>query len=111
MAFIKDTLVFDKKALYVASGQPISIDQTDANVNIYYYDSVTKEQRKIGSFQPLFVNEDEFKKEAKVLLDVYKDQRLNTSQVIEELSDFVESIYGHNNKQMLKLWLKAHFKI
>jgi hypothetical protein len=110
IGFSKDTLIFDKKALYVAEGQPVTVESIN-EASIYYYNKKDKSTRKIASFKPVFVTDEAtLQNECEVLVKMLKNQKLSEKEILDQLAEHVAIVYGGENaktdKQMLSLWLK-----
>jgi hypothetical protein len=110
VAYSKDTLIIEPKALYVVSGQPIL--PTDAsNVEVYYYDAKEKSSIKIASFKPVFYDEETARQELGEIIKVCAMQKISKDQVIEQLYDYIEALYGSTDKHMLHQWVVERFTL
>jgi hypothetical protein len=100
-------LVIDKKVLYNVDGQMIDpgIVQT---VDIYYYDSNTRNSTKVASFSPLFLAEITLKEECKIQKDLYKTQNMTREQIDKELHNYVSDVYGKTDDSILEKWIKTN---
>ncbi|MFL5731481.1 MAG: hypothetical protein ACJ75J_18470 [Cytophagaceae bacterium] len=100
-------LVIDKKALYTVDGTAID-PSTVQSVDIYYYDSATRNSTKVTTFSPVFLAETTLKEECKVQKDVYKGQNMNHDQIDKELHKYVTDVYGKTDDDILEKWIKAN---
>jgi hypothetical protein len=102
-----DHIVLDKQGLYIIDGQmidPASIPFVD----IYYYDSSTRNSTKVASFSPLFVSESILNTEFKAQKEVYKALNKPREQIDTELHNYVKDVYGKTDDDVLEKWIKTN---
>jgi hypothetical protein len=93
--------------LYIIDGQmidPASIPFVD----IYYYDSSTRNSTKVASFSPLFVSESILNTEFKAQKEVYKALNKPREQIDTELHNYVKDVYGKTDDDVLEKWIKTN---
>jgi hypothetical protein len=106
---IKDTLVFNKQALYTAKG--VLIEPREAGkAEIYYFNAKTSPIR-ITTLMPIFIPEDQLKEEMLAMLNILKSENFSRDQILEELHKHVESTYGNTNKGALDIWVSNNLGV
>ena len=113
ISFIKDTLIINKKDLYVVNGQPVNPEQIENNglIDLYYYDQASKMSTKVTSFKPIFTDEETVKTEFQNLIKIYKNQKLSSEAILDNLTEHLQTVYnGKTDKRMLAQWLKEKLK-
>ena len=107
--FSKDTLIFDRKSLYSADGQPVPLDSV-TTVALYYLNKGTKAFQQMAAFKPVFITDEKaLREECEVLIKVCKAQKMTENEILDELADHIAAVYGgetaKTDKHMLNLWL------
>ncbi|MDX1653345.1 MAG: hypothetical protein R3277_12685 [Brumimicrobium sp.] len=94
-------LIIDENDLFTIDGKKINPFNT--KMTLYYRNEETKENTLITTFEPLFPDYENLKKEVKVILDEYsnKDDELKFVEVKGYLNEF----YGKTYDENLKNWL------
>jgi hypothetical protein len=79
-------------------------------VDIYYFNARTS-PLKITTIRPLFLPEDQLKKELQGMVNILKNQQLSPEELIDQLYEHVVVVYGRTNRQMLEAWIDHNLKI
>jgi hypothetical protein len=102
-----DHLTFDKQALYLIDGQVIDPSSIQL-VDIYYYDSNTRNSTKVASFSPVFIPENILNTECKIQRELYKSLNRTREEIDMELHNFVKDVYGKTDDDVLEKWIKTN---
>jgi hypothetical protein len=101
-------ITIDKISLYSNNGIIIT-PSTIPSVDIYYYNTETKNSNKIVNFTPIFINEDSLKEELTIQINILKNQKLNEDQLEKELLNTVIDIYGKTDEKTFHNWYLKSF--
>jgi hypothetical protein len=102
-----DEIVLDKQALYMVDGQvidPYSIPVID----IYYYDSNTRNSTKVANFSPVFIPENVLNSEFRIQKELYKSLNKTKEEIDAQLHMFVRDVYGKTDDDVLEKWIKTN---
>jgi hypothetical protein len=104
--FSGDTLFIDKKNLYTIDGNPIpSPDNT--TITLFYMKGT--EYILINSFDLIFPDRDQIRKEVQIILDELKDKPFK--EKFTEVSSYINEQYGTLYQLNLLSWLEDNFKL
>jgi hypothetical protein len=109
--FSGDTLLIDKKSLYVVGGQPVMPKDASETVDIFYYDIKNNTSVKIVTFKPVFLDEKELKAELEAVMKMFVNRNLSRDEMIDIFYDHVTSVHGRTDKTMLSQWVKEKLKL
>jgi hypothetical protein len=102
-----DHIVLDKEALYLIDGQVIDPSSIPV-VDIYYYDSNTRNSTKVANFSPVFIPENILNTEFKIQKELYKSLNKTKEEIDTQLHNFVKDVYGKTDDESLSKWIKAN---
>jgi hypothetical protein len=105
----KDTLVFNKQALYTVQGTVIE-PEAAGRAEIYYFNAKTSPIR-ITTIIPVFVPEDELKEEMRAMLHILKNEKLDREQILQKLHEHVETTYGNTHRFTFNEWASQFLSI
>lgn len=108
LKYSADTLILDQKELMTVDGVPIPNPQIK-KMELFYYKKVDGEVMSIGAFNPIFLNDKEFKSEVEIILDSVKSE--SKEEKINEILSYVNDFYGKPNKENLIDWIEANFQL
>lgn len=108
MSYVGDSLVIDRAELYKVDGVEISSPDTKA-VTLYYRNSKENKSYNISTFNLIFPDGDELKKEVNIILDEIK-AKPNANKV-DEVMSYLTEFYGKPSKDNVMDWMKKHYKI
>lgn len=100
-------IIINKKTLYTIKGTYVDPEKI-ANVDLYYYNSETKNSTKVVNFTPHFINEETLKEELKVQKNILKGQNLSEEQINKELLSFMSDVYGRTDEAIFNKWVKTN---
>lgn len=104
----ENMLKFSASEIYMIDDQ--AIDQSAVeNCELFYYKSDEKASEKIGSFTPVFPDNEQLKDEVNVFLEVYGEN--DQEHIKEEIAAFIEETYGKISMDDLNYWMSNHFNI
>jgi hypothetical protein len=109
IAHAGDTLIFDRKSLYTVKDQVISPEKA-GKVEIYYFNARTS-PLKITAMRPIFLPEDQLKKELQSMINILKPRQLSEENLIDQLYEHVVVVYGRTNRQMLEEWIARNLNL
>jgi hypothetical protein len=101
----ENLIILNKADLYTfneSNIDPIKVE----NVDIYYYNTETKNSTKAASFSPIFINEQNLMEELLIQKDLLKKQNLSEEQIEKELLSSINDIYGKTDGKMFVKWLR-----
>ena len=101
----KDSLVIDRKKIYVVNGNYIA-PESAGKAKLFYLENASA--RKIADFTPVFAEDDVLKAECEILLTALKDRHLQRPEMIEELYKYVEDEYGRTDFATFEKWVLTH---
>ncbi len=101
-----DTLIIDKEKLYSSKGKYIDPTQVES-VSLYYLDKKKKKNiQKLALLKPIFIPEEKILKELLALSNfLYDNQVMKGSELLKELYNFTEEVYGHSNFYVFSDWV------
>jgi hypothetical protein len=102
-----DHIVLDKQALYFIDGQDIDPSSIPM-VDIYYYDSNTRNSTKVANFSPVFIQENILNAEFKIQKELYKSLNKTKEEIDLQLHNFVKDVYGKTDDETLEKWIKTN---
>lgn len=107
LGFISDTLVINKSELFTIDGWPI----TNPNITKMelLYMSKEKGSMEISSFNPVFPDSEELLSEIEVIIDNFQDK--SKKDIINEVANYINEMYGKIDKTNVKRWLADNNKI
>jgi hypothetical protein len=108
MSYAGDSLVIDRAELYKVDGSTIPSPDTK-EVTLYYRNSKENKSYNISTFNLVFPDNDELKKEVNIILDEIKTKP-NTNKV-DEVMSYLTEFYGKPSKDNVKGWMKKYYKI
>jgi len=110
LSFVGDTLIIDKKEVFTIDGKMIECEE-NKEFSLYYYskDEEKTESLLIGSFEPVFVGNEQLKPEIDIIFEEFKDKPFDV--ILAEVYDYLNSFYGKIDKGYLEAWLKKEYKI
>jgi hypothetical protein len=104
IAYQEDRIFLDKEALFTYEGKEID-HRRIAQVEIFWLNQSTKASRKILSFQPIFLDEEELKKDLLEFKKVMQDEEMNAAKWFEQVVGLIKDVYGRTDEGVLKDWL------
>lgn len=104
-----DTLIFNRNSLYTINGKVINPEEA-GKVEIYYFNTRTS-PLKITTLLPVFLPEDQLKKELGAMLSILKNENLSREGLLNQLYEHVVGVYGPTNRKMLEEWIDRNFTI
>lgn len=108
MSYAGDSLVIDKAELYKVDGNAITAPDTK-EVTLYYRSSKENKSYNISTFNLIFPNGDDLKKEVGIILDEIK-AKPNANKV-DEVMSYLTEFYGKPSKDNVRDWMKKNYKI
>ncbi len=110
LPFIKGSLVFNPTYVYEYKGEKIPAQKT-TNTELAHFDSNTNLPTFVARFRPIWLNEEQLKKELRVLLNVYGNKKKNVSKInVDSLFlSYVQDIYGQTDEFYLYEWIDKSF--
>ena len=97
---IKDTLIIDKKTLFIIDGKQIP-GPDNTNISLFYKKGA--DYMLINSFNLIFPDLQQIRKEIQVILDEYKNKP--EKDKISEITYYINEFYGKTDKKNLETWL------
>jgi hypothetical protein len=104
LSFSGDTLFIDKRNLYTVDGKPIPSPDNTA-ITLFYMKGT--EYVLINSFDLIFPNTDQLKKEVRIILNELKDKSFK--EKLAEVSAYINEEYGKVYQINLLSWLETNF--
>lgn len=104
--FSKDTLFVDPQELYMIDGAPID-GSGITEIQVYYREGKTN--TLIGSFEPVFPEEEDIIAETEIILEQTETE--DKEERINEVMAYLNEFYGKPNKEDLVRWMEAHMKL
>lgn len=101
----ENLLSINKVDLYTVDNSNIDPIKVE-NVDIYYFDTETKNSSKVVNFTPIFINEQDLKEELLIQSELLKKQNLNNEEIEKELLSSVNDIYGKTDGNIFIKWLR-----
>jgi hypothetical protein len=108
--FNGDTLMLDRKSIFVIDQKPIEVP-ANVEMELKYYQVAKNEEPaksyKINSFKGIFPNLDDLKKELSIIITTLENKK--ASEQIDEMQAYIQEFYGKTDKDNLKEWVLKNF--
>ncbi len=102
--FKNDTLIIDKKELLTIDSIPVSDPNLINEMEVWYMERDKEDEvTYIGTFEPVFLNENQLHDEVSVILEVF-DSKDHDEKMAEILS-FINEFYGKPNRNSIEIWV------
>ena len=111
LPFNKESISFNPAFLYEYKGEKIPAQKT-TNTELAHFDSNTNLPTFVARFRPVWLNEEQLKKELHVLVKVYssnkkiKESKLNTTALFLA---YVQDIYGQTDEFYFSEWVQKSY--
>ncbi|MBC7488232.1 MAG: hypothetical protein H7282_15935 [Cytophagaceae bacterium] len=109
--FNKERISFHPAFLYEYKGEKIPAQKT-TNTELAHFDSNTNLPTFVARFRPIWLNEEQLKKELQILVKVYestkkmKESKLNTTALF---LGYVQDIYGQTDEFYFSEWVQKSY--
>ena len=108
LSFRNDTLIIDKSELFTVDGWPIP------NPNVYEMEILYRQEEQktnvlINTFNPVFPENDELKREIEIILEAV--ETLTKAEKFNEVLSYINDMYGKPNNDNIEKWLDDNFKL
>lgn len=108
LEYKRDTLILRQGTIFKVDKKPI--EQKDVSeYNLMYYNR--GELLTVGTFNVIFPDQDKMKSEVKILVDVYKRNKMSPALIHGEVEAFIRQFYGNIDKINLTHWLFTNFGV
>jgi hypothetical protein len=107
LSFNSDTLIIRKAELLTVDGKEIAAPETGMMKLIYYVEGNAYLIKPVGSFIPVFPDQNELRQEISVILD--KMEMKGYDDKLNEINHFIREFYGSIDETSLKVLLKEDF--
>jgi hypothetical protein len=108
LAFKYDTLIISKKELFTIDGWPIT-NPNVTKMGLHYMCKENNSNLIICSFNPIFPDSQELLKEIEIILSNCKQK--SNEEIINEVSNYINEMYGKIDIVNVKEWLLKMNKI
>ncbi|MBI5218299.1 MAG: hypothetical protein HY958_05155 [Bacteroidia bacterium] len=106
LPYKNDTLIIDRAELFTIDGWPIPNPNIPDMDILYMNKKDGGKSIKINSFNPVFPNLEDLKKEIEIILESSK--KLSSEEKIQTVLSYINEMYGKPDKDNVAQWLKKN---
>jgi len=99
-----DTLIIKKIELFSVDGEKLNDPEAVKEMEVWYLERDNDNNiTYIGTFEPVFVDNDELYEEISIMINVFHEK--SRDELLAEILSFINEVYGKPNRKSVEVWL------
>jgi len=109
LSFVSDSLIINREEIYTVDS--VLVDNAKvSDFKFIYYNAETEVSDVICSFHPVFPVDSVLAVEVQALVTDLKTQNKTKEQMLEEITNYLNDMYGKPDKDNLLVWVNKYIK-